>query len=102
MPRGVRGAAERGSFSLELAVLAPALLLLIAFIISVGRVTEGRGLGQGAARDAGRGGTVNHHGGVASRQAAQAAFASATSGMDCRPLQLTPAVITPDVQVVAT
>ena len=42
---------ERGSFSLELAVLAPALLLVVSFLISVGRVTEGRAMVQGAARD---------------------------------------------------
>lgn len=93
---------ERGSFSLELAVLAPALLLVIAFIISVGRVTEGRALVQGAARDAARAATINHNGGSASRQAALAAFSSATNGMNCQPLQLTPAVIAPDTQVVAT
>jgi Flp pilus assembly protein TadG len=93
---------ERGSFSLELAVLAPALLIVVAFIISVGRVTEGRALVQGAARDAARAATINHNGGAAARQAAQAAFSSATNGMNCQPLQLTPGVITPDVQVVAT
>ena len=45
---------ERGSFSVELAVLAPALLVMISFIISVGRVTEGRAMVQGAVRDAAR------------------------------------------------
>lgn len=93
---------DRGSFSLELAIVAPALLLMIAFIISVGRVTEGRAVVQGAARDAVRAATINHNGGPAARQAAQAAFSSATRGMDCDPLDLTPAVIGPDQQVTAT
>lgn len=99
--RGSRGG-ERGSFSVELAVLAPAVLAMVAFIISVGRVTEGRALVQGAARDAARAATINHNGGAASRQAAFAAYRSATDGMDCEQLQLTPAAIVPDVQVQAT
>lgn len=97
-----RTGGERGSFSLELAVLAPALLVLVAFIISVGRITEARAVVQGAARDAARAATINHNGGAAARQAAQAAFRSATAGMDCDGLVLTPPVIGPDVQVSAT
>ena len=46
-----RAHGDRGSFALELAVVAPALLLIIAFIVSVGRVTEARAQVQGAARD---------------------------------------------------
>ena len=102
MRRTRRGDTERGSFALELAVVAPALLLIIAFIISVGRVTEGRALVQGAARDAARAATINHNGSTAARAAAQDAFRSATQGMTCQPLQLAPAVIAPDVQVQAT
>jgi Flp pilus assembly protein TadG len=101
--RRVRGkAAERGSFALELAIVAPALLLIIAFIMSVGRVTEGRALVQGAARDAARAATINHNGSAAARAAAQDAFNTATRGMTCQPLQLTPAIIAPDAQVQAT
>jgi Flp pilus assembly protein TadG len=102
MPRIRKGEAERGSFALELAIVAPALLLIIAFIMSVGRVTEGRALVQGAARDAARAATINHNGSSAARAAAQDAFDSATQGMNCRPLQLTPAIIAPDAQVQAT
>lgn len=100
--RRTRKDSERGSFALELAVVAPALFLVVAFIISVGRVTEGRALVQGAARDAARAATINHNGSAAARQAAQQAFASATQGMNCAPLVLSPAVITPDAQVQAT
>jgi Flp pilus assembly protein TadG len=77
---------ERGSFSLELAVLAPTLLLVVSFIISVGRVTEGRAVVQGAARDAARAATINHNGANSARQAAEAAYQSATRGRDCDPL----------------
>jgi Flp pilus assembly protein TadG len=93
---------ERGSFALELAVVAPALLLVIAFLISVGRVTEGRAMVQGAARDAARAATINHNGSAAARAAAMSAFAAATQGMNCDPLTLTPGVIAPDVRVQAT
>jgi Flp pilus assembly protein TadG len=85
-----------------MAIVAPALLLVVAFIVSVGRVTEGRALVQGAARDAARAATINHNGGPAARQAAEAAFASATRGMNCDPLDLQPGAIGPDVQVSAT
>ena len=65
--RRTRKDGERGSFALELAVVSPALLLVIVFIISVGRVTEGRALVQGAARDAARAATINHNGSAAAR-----------------------------------
>ena len=73
--------AERGSFSLELAVLAPALLLMISFIVSVGRITESRAQTQGAARDAARAATINHNGNA--EAAAQAAYGRAVRGRDC-------------------
>lgn len=82
---------ERGSFSLELAVLAPTLLLVISFIISVGRVTEGRAVTQGAARDAARAASINHNGGAAANTAAREAYLQATDGRDCDPLPPVPA-----------
>lgn len=91
---------ERGSFSVELAVLAPTLLVVISFIISVGRVTEGRALVQGAARDAARAATINHNGNAAG--AAQDAYQRATAGRDCEPLILNPQVPVPGGTVTAT
>jgi Flp pilus assembly protein TadG len=82
---------ERGSFSLELAVLAPTLLLVISFIVSVGRVTEGRAATQGAARDAARAASINHNGGSAANRAAQEAYRRATAGRDCDALGDVPA-----------
>ena len=95
---GRRG--ERGSFSVELAVLAPTLLLVISFIISVGRVTEGRAMVQGAARDAARAATINHNG--TAEQAALDAYAAATANRDCDPLGLNPVVPAPGGRVTAT
>jgi hypothetical protein len=74
---------ERGSFSVELAVLAPVLLLVISFIVSVGRVTEARAQTQGAARDAVRAATINHNGNADA--AAREAYQRATTGRDCDP-----------------
>jgi Flp pilus assembly protein TadG len=91
---------ERGSFSVELAVLAPTLLLVISFVISVGRVTEGRALVQGAARDAARAATINHDGNAAG--AAQEAYDRATRGADCDPMLLVPRVPVPGGVVTAT
>jgi Flp pilus assembly protein TadG len=94
MTRRVRAvAAERGSFSLELAVLAPALLLVISFIISVGRVTEGRALTEGAVRDAARAATINHNGNA--EAAAREAYTRATKGHDCTLVRIDPRVPTP-------
>ncbi len=94
------GRGERGSFSVELAVLAPMLLVVISFIISVGRVTEGQALAQGAARDAARAATINHNGNAAG--AAQDAYAQATRGRDCEALLLNPRVPIPGGTVTAT
>jgi hypothetical protein len=91
---------ERGSFSVELAVLAPTLLVVISFIISVGRVTEGRAMVQGAARDAARAATINHNGNAAG--AAEDAYRLATRGADCEPLLLDPRVPVPGGTVTAT
>jgi Flp pilus assembly protein TadG len=91
---------ERGSFSLELAVLAPTLLLVVSFLISVGRVTEGRAMVQGAARDAARAATINHNGNA--EQAALKAYGDATRNRDCDPLTLDPVVPAPGGTVTAT
>ena len=97
---GRRRWSDRGSLAVELAVAAPAVLLLIAFIISVGRVTEARALVQGAARDAARAATINHAGN--SESAAREAFSRATAGMNCQGLDLTPPQPGPDTRVTAT
>ena len=70
-------------------MVAPALLLVIAFVVSVGRVTEARAQVQGAARDAARASTINHDGN--SEAAAREAFRKATAGMNCDALRARPA-----------
>jgi Flp pilus assembly protein TadG len=91
---------DRGSFSLELVVLAPVLLLVVAFIVSVGRITEGRALVEGAVRDAARAATINHNGNA--EAAARAAYAAATEGRHCGQLDITPRIPQPGGSVRAT
>lgn len=79
MARSRRG--DRGSFALELAVVAPALFGVIAFVISVGRVTDAQAVAEGAARDAARAASINHAGNA--RAAAEAAMRQAVEGRDC-------------------
>ncbi|HST67665.1 MAG TPA: TadE/TadG family type IV pilus assembly protein [Mycobacteriales bacterium] len=98
--RAVTGSADRGSFSLELVVLAPVLLLVVAFIVSVGRITEGRAMVEGAVRDAARAATINHNGNA--EAAARAAYSAATQGRHCGQLELTPTVPQPGGSVRAT
>jgi Flp pilus assembly protein TadG len=103
MTREIRAAtrrADRGSFSLELVVLAPVLLLVVAFIVSVGRITEGRAVVEGAVRDAARAATINHNGNA--KAAAEAAYAEATKGRHCGDLDIRPAVPQPGGSVRAT
>ena len=95
-----RAGGDRGSFALELAVVAPALLLVVAFVVSVGRVTEARAQVQGAARDVARAATINHNGN--SEAAAREAFRTATTGMDCDGLRLDPLQAAPGLLVTAT
>jgi Flp pilus assembly protein TadG len=100
MARRMRAGADRGSFSLELVVLAPVLLLVVAFIVSVGRITEGRAMVEGAVRDAARAATINHNGNA--EAAARAAYTAATDGHDCGALDLRPTVPQPGGSVRAT
>jgi Flp pilus assembly protein TadG len=53
---GARGATgvDRGSASLELAILGPALLLLLGLVIAAGRIAVSGGAIEAAARDAAR------------------------------------------------
>jgi Flp pilus assembly protein TadG len=98
--RAVIRCTDRGSFSLEMVVLAPVLLMVVAFIVSVGRITEGRAMVEGAVRDAARAATINHNGNAFA--AAQAAYAAATRGYKCGNLDLNPHVPRPGGSVYAT
>jgi hypothetical protein len=81
---------DRGSSTLELAVLAPVLLVVIALLVAAGRVQLAGGSVESAARDAARQASI-----ARTPQAAQtAALAAARTtlshdGLDCQPLTVT-------------
>ena len=81
-PQGDR---ERGSLSVELVVLAPALALLLLLLGAGGRVVEVQGHIDGAARDAARAASLARSSFQASALARQAALADLTAGSWCAP-----------------
>ncbi len=76
-PRGGgRRAGERGSITVELAGLAPALLLILLLVIAAMRVTVAGGRVDSAARDAARAASLTRSPGQASLAAGQTAARS--------------------------
>jgi Flp pilus assembly protein TadG len=64
---------QRGSMAVELAILAPIMLLLMFFLVLCGRVVEAHGQVDGAARDAARAASIARTAGEADTNARQAA-----------------------------
>jgi len=73
---GCRRAGERGSITVELAGLAPALLLILLLLIAAMRVTVAGGRVDSAARDAARAASLTRTPGQASLAAGQTAARS--------------------------
>jgi Flp pilus assembly protein TadG len=77
---------ERGDAALELIILAPVLLALIALVIAAGRISIARGSVDAAARDAARQASLARSPGearIAAELSAQAALRQ--DGLDCTP-----------------
>lgn len=74
-----RHTGERGSVSLEAAVLAPGLLAVLAAVIAGGRITIAHGTVQAAARDAARQASIARTPATARRQATASADATLTA-----------------------
>jgi Flp pilus assembly protein TadG len=83
--RLARAGGERGSFAVELAILAPVILAFLVMVIDGGRLTWAGSRLQGAARDAARAVSINHNSGSEAYASAQQAMtdALANSGVDC-------------------
>ncbi len=80
--RAVRraGPPDRGSMTVELAVIAPGLILLLLLIGAAGRVVESQGHIDGAARDAARAASLAQSPGQADQLALQSASADLSTG----------------------
>jgi hypothetical protein len=78
--------ADTGSAALELVILAPVLLALLAFVIAAGRTSIAQGAVNAAARDAARQASIamNPYAANADGQAS-ARSALAEDGLDCDP-----------------
>jgi len=84
-PRRRGWRAQRGSISVELAVLAPGLVLLLLLVAAGARVVEVQGHIDGAARDAARAASIARSYGQAVASAQQAAQADLGSTSLCAP-----------------
>lgn len=84
MNTGRRAGGERGSLTLELTVLAPALLLLVGLLIVGGRVAIAGGSVEAAARDAARTASIARSPGEARTQGTATVISTLTSqGLRC-------------------
>jgi Flp pilus assembly protein TadG len=80
---------ERGSAAVELVLLTPVLLVLLLFVVAVGRIAQARADVDAAARDAARAGTVARGSDSATDAAESAALARLTEGgVACRELDV--------------
>lgn len=80
---------RRGSAALELVLLAPALLVLMLFVVAAGRLAEARVDVERAARDAARAASLARSASAAERAGAEAARASlAERDVSCRELEV--------------
>lgn len=76
---------ERGSAATELALLTPALIVVLLLMVAFGRIARGRADVDSAARDAARAATLARSPDSAQAMAEQAAEATLTTeGLSCR------------------
>lgn len=84
-----RDAVDRGSITLELAILAPALLVMFALVLAVGRITTTGAAVEQSAAAAARAASLARSAGHAEHAAQAAAQASLSGGdVDCADLRV--------------
>ncbi|RFS81468.1 TadE-like protein [Actinomadura pelletieri DSM 43383] len=78
------GYGDRGSVTLELVVFAPALIVMLLFVIAAGRITQAHQAVEAAARDAARQASIARDPATAQTIATSSAQAALTrEGMNC-------------------
>lgn len=81
---------EKGSISVEVAVLAPAFVFLMLLVVYAGKVSEAAAVVERAASNAARAASLRQHPGDAERDARDTATANlAASGVTCAELTAT-------------
>ncbi len=81
---------DRGSATLELAILAPVLLVLLALVIAAGRIATSAGAIEAAARDAAREASLARDATTAQHRARSAATGTLSrQGLNCAALTVT-------------
>lgn len=81
---------DRGSYSLEVAVLTPALIALMLLMVAFGRVTDAQGAVDAAARAAARAASLERSAGAAQSEAQEAAALSLSrDGVNCHASSVT-------------
>lgn len=82
-------AGERGSATVELVVLTPALILVLLFVVAAGRLGQARNDVYGAAADAARAASIRQHPDAAADDARATARRSlGRRGLTCRSLRV--------------
>lgn len=77
---------DRGATALELAIVAPLLILLVALVIACGRVAAANQHVDGAAHSAARAASIQRDGGAAQDNASSTAESYLSQeGLNCRP-----------------
>jgi Flp pilus assembly protein TadG len=79
----LRRPGERGSLALELVILTPILVILMMFLVALGRLVEAQGQVDGAARDAARAASIAQSYSGAQQNAQQAATSDLTGAAAC-------------------
>lgn len=88
-PRRVGHRSDRGATVVEVALLTPALLILLLLAVGLGRLAHARQQVEGAARDAARAASLERAPGRAQAAGVQAAHLTLTqAGISCQQLQV--------------
>ncbi|PHP51935.1 TadE family protein [Actinomyces ruminis] len=81
--RRSRWRGERGTMSVEMVLIAPALLMVVMLVVAAGRWVSAEGMTQAAARDAARAASMERSAGTAAAAAASSLAVADTADAEC-------------------